>query len=266
MTDPIVPVDDPRLEGLRRIVAVMDRLRGDGGCPWDREQDHQTLRPFLVEEAYELLEALDGGDSNEVREELGDLLFQVVFHARVAEDEGRYHLGQVAEGIATKLLRRHPHVFEDPGSVPDSEQVSALWDELKRREGRSSALDGVPRALPALLRAQRVQEKAARVGFDWSDVQGPLDKLNEELGELRERVEAQDPEGIVDELGDLLFSAVNLARHLKVTPEDALRGTTARFERRFRHMEQLAGGDLKPLDADAMERLWEQAKATEPNT
>lgn len=267
---PIVPADDPRLLGLRRALAVMDRLRDEGGCPWDRAQSSASLRPFLLEESFELLEALDrhaaGPDDAaadaQVREESGDLLFQLLFHARLAQETGRWTLGDAADGLARKLVRRHPHVFapraEDAGKTPA--QVLKEWDGHKKREGRRSALDGVPRALPALLRAQRVQEKAARAGFDWPDTAGPLDKLFEELEEVRERLAAGDKAGVTAELGDLAFSLVNLARKLDAPAEDALRETTAKFERRFRRMEELAQGDLAKLDLDGMERLWVQAK------
>lgn len=262
---PAVPADDPRLLGLRQALAVMDRLRGEGGCPWDRAQTHASLRPFLIEETYELLEQLDRGDSDKTREELGDVMFQVLFHARLAQEDGRWDLGDVARGLSAKLVRRHPHVFapraDDAGK--SAEAIVVEWDEHKRREGRRSALDGVPAALPALLRAQRVQEKAARVGFDWRDPAGPMDKLDEELREVRERLEQGDREGVARELGDLAFSLVNLARHLGVLAEDALRGAAATFERRFRRVEALAGGDLKGMDLEAMDRLWDQAKAEE---
>ncbi len=262
---PIVPADDPRLVGLRQALAVMDRLRGEGGCPWDRAQTHASLRPFLVEEAFEVLEQLDRGDSDKLREELGDLMFQVLFHARLAQEERRWDLGDVARGLSQKLVRRHPHVFApragDAGKSADA--IVVEWDEHKRREGRRSALDGVPAALPALLRAQRVQEKAARVGFDWPDPRGPLDKLDEELREVRERLDRGDREGVAEEFGDLAFALANLARHLGVIAEDALRGATDKFERRFRRVEALAGGDLKGMTLEAMDRLWDQAKAEE---
>jgi MazG family protein len=261
-----VSADDPRLLGVRRLLGVMDRLRGPGGCPWDHEQDAASLRPFLLEETYELLEALDAEDAEAIHEELGDVLFQVVFHARLAEEQGPKHLGTIAAGIAAKLHRRPPHVFEPDGALQDRDAIAAAWIEHKRQEGRRSVLDGVPRALPALLRAQRVQEKAARVGFDWPDAAGPWDKLHEELGELREELDrpegARDPARIRHELGDLLFSAVNLARHLGVQCEDALRETTQRFERRFRRVEA-EGGDLRALDLEALEALWRRAKAAE---
>jgi tetrapyrrole methylase family protein / MazG family protein len=255
-----VPADDPRVIGLRRIVGVMDRLRGDGGCPWDREQTHQSLRSYLLEETYELLEVLDAGDADAMREELGDLLFQVVFHGRVAEDAGRYHLGDIAAGIADKLIGRHPHVFQKGHSLDDPEAVADAWEAHKKREtGRDSVLDGVPQALPALLRSQRIQEKAARVGFDWRTAQGPLDKLSEEIAELAVEVSEGNTARVAEELGDVLFSAVNLARHLTVDAEAALRGAAGRFELRFRRVEE-TGGDLKALSIEELEALWQQAK------
>ena len=257
---PICPPDDPRLVGLRRILAVMDRLRGEGGCPWDRAQTAQSLRPYLIEETYELLEALDDDDVDNVREELGDVLFQVVFHARLGEErDPPWNMGDVADGIARKLYRRHPHVFEDPGRLERPEQVLTEWEALKLQEGRESVLDGVPRALPALMRAQKVQTKASRIGFDWGDVAGPAAKLQEELDEVQAALAAGDQAEVAAELGDLAFSLVNLGRHLGVDVEIALREATAKFERRFRHMEAETP-DLKALDLEAKERLWEAAK------
>ena len=261
--DLMVPADDPRLPGLRRILAVMDQLRGEGGCPWDRAQDAGTLRPFLLEECHELLEALDRGEPALVHEELGDVLFQVVFHARFLQETGRGDLGSVAGALAEKLVRRHPHVFGGE-QLPDAQAVLSAWEEHKKREGRRSVMDGVPRALPALVRAGKVQERAARVGFDWPDPAGPVAKLHEELAELEERIARGDKAGMQSELGDLAFSLVNLARHLGVSTEDGLRESAARFERRFRRMEALAAPtELKSLDLQAKDALWNRAKAEE---
>jgi MazG family protein len=261
MAKDAVSPDDPRAVALRRIVWVMDRLRGEGGCPWDREQTHQSLRSYLLEESYELLEALDAADDQATCEELGDVLFQVLFHCRVAQDQGAYDLGDVATGIAEKLVARHPHVFQMGHTPMDAREVEVAWEARKKEQkGRKSILDGVPAALPALLRAQRVQEKAARVGFDWPSVSGPLDKLDEELGELRAEVESGDADRMAEELGDLLFSAVNLARHLKIDAEGALREASARFERRFRRVEELGAGKLKEASLEDLERLWQRAK------
>lgn len=268
MTDPNqpprTPKEDRRLEGLAEILAVMDRLRGEGGCPWDRAQDEKTLRPFLLEETYELLETLDEGDRKKIEEELGDVLFQVVFHARLGQERGEYDLGSVAHGIATKLFRRHPHVFGD-AKADGVAGVLATWEQLKKKEGRKSALDGVPRAMPALLRAQRLQEKAVRTGFDWPDVSGPLAKLDEELKEIKEAVAKGDKKAIADEIGDLLFSVVNVARRLDVNAEDALRGSARKFERRFRTMEKnlAPGEELKGKPIEELDRLWEAAKKAE---
>ncbi len=257
-----VPPDDPRLLGLRQLIWLMDRLRGEGGCPWDREQTHESLRSYLLEESYELLEALEEGEDAAIREELGDVLFQVVFHARIGQEEARFDLGAVAEGIARKLHGRHPHVFDPSQEVEDPAEVARAWQEHKRREGRRSILDGLPRHLPALLRAQRVQAKAATVGFDWPDAAGPLAKLREELGELEAELAAGDPERTRAELGDLLFSAVNLARHLDLDAEDTLRQAAARFESRFRQVEAL-GGELGELGLAELERRWQLIKAKE---
>lgn len=258
------PGGDRRLEGLAEIVRVMDRLRGEGGCPWDREQDARSLRPFLVEETYELLEALDSGRDEDARAELGDVLFQVVFHARLAQERGAYDLGDVGRGIASKLVARHPHVFGD-AKVTSAAEVLVNWEEHKKKnEGRRSVLDGVPRALPSLSRAQRVQEKAARVGFDWRNEEGPLAKIDEELREVRERLDRRDAAGVASELGDLLFSVVNAARHLGVNAEDALREATAKFERRFRDVESaVPGGELKGKTLEELDALWDAAKAKE---
>ena len=257
----MVPADDPRLLGVRRILAVMDRLRGEDGCPWDRAQDPRTLRPYLLEECHELLEALDQGDARLVHEELGDVLFQVVFHARFLQELGQGDLGSVASGLAEKLVRRHPHVFGGE-KLPDARAVLSAWEEHKKREGRASLMDGLPRALPALVRANKLQERAARVGFDWPDPSGPAGKLREEIEEVEERLAAGDPAGVAAELGDLAFALVNLARHLGVSAEDALREAGAKFERRFRRMEELAP-DLKRLDLDEKDALWERAKSEE---
>lgn len=263
MSEPeAVPPDDERLLGLRQILWIMDRLRSPAdGCPWDLEQTPASLRGYLLEETYELLEALDAGDLGGVREELGDLLFQVVFHARIAEDEGRFHLGDAATGIARKLFRRHPHVFST-AEVADAAEVASNWQELKKREGRGSAMDGVPAELPALLRAQRVQEKAAALGFDWPDARGPLAKLREELAELEVELSAGDVRKSEEELGDLLFSVVNLARHQGIDAEAALRGAAAKFARRFRQVEA-GGGDLRALGLEELDRRWEAAKERE---
>jgi tetrapyrrole methylase family protein/MazG family protein len=245
------------------LVQVMKRLRGEGGCPWDREQDHQSLKPYMIEEAYEVLEAIDREDDKELREELGDLLLQVVFHAQIAEEEGRFTVDQVAASIVEKLKRRHPHVFSDV-KVSGSDEVLQNWEEIKRGEGKKSVLDGVPAALPALLKARRVQEKVRRVGFDWEAPMDAFDKLNEEIDELKEAVQAGTTEGVEEEFGDVLFSLVNVSRFLDVDAEEALRNTIQKFMRRFRYVEdQVAGRGDRPIQEYSLQELdafWEQSK------
>ena len=247
------------------LIQIMARLRAEDGCPWDREQDHRSLRPYLIEEAYEVLDALDREDDPSLREELGDLMLQIVFHAQIAREEGRFDIEDVLQTHVQKLKRRHPHVFGD-ASVSGSDQVIANWEEIKRQEGKRSILDGVPRYLPALLRAYRVQEKAAGVGFDWEDVDGVLSKVDEELEEFREACAQRDPEQIEEELGDLLFSLVNVARFLNAHPEDALRRTADKFIRRFQFIEseiERTGRNLDTASIEEMDALWEKAKAGE---
>ena len=254
---------------LQRLLGVMRRLRV--GCPWDREQDLKSLRPYLVEEAYEVLDAMDAGSLTALREELGDLLFQIVFQSHLAEERGGFAMGEVIAGIATKLETRHPHVFAGLEGV-DAEGALKNWAALKKAERqragqlRPSAIDGVPTQAPALLRAERTGEKAARVGFDWPDIKGVRAKLSEELAELDEAIATSDRQRIEEELGDVLFSLCNLARWLKTPAEDALRAAIRKFERRFRHLEAaLEAQGRTPAQADAAEldRLWNEAKRTE---
>jgi tetrapyrrole methylase family protein/MazG family protein len=251
-----------------RLVEIMQRLRGPGGCPWDAEQDHRSLRPYLLEEAYEAVEALDRHDPREMCEELGDLLLQIVFHAQIAKEEGEFDIEAVARSINQKLIHRHPHVFADV-DVENSTDVLRNWEQLKKEEKgetRKSVLDGVPSAMPALQAAIKTQKKASRVGFDWQDEQGPLGKTHEELDELQEAMDEENTEAVERELGDLLFAICNLARFLNIDAESALRETTQRFKRRFRHIEQtLDGRDRSMLDMDIeeLEELWQQAKAAE---
>jgi MazG family protein len=269
------PLADTRrraAEELARLVEMMARLRGPGGCPWDREQDHRSLRPYLVEEAYEVLDALEAGSSRALCEELGDLLFQVVFHAELSRETGAWDLGDVVRGIADKIEYRHPHVFGE-GPARTAEEVSQTWVLLKAREkakkqGRTvSVIDGVPSAAPALLRAERITEKASRIGFDWPDLAGVRAKVDEELRELDEALAAGDPERIDHELGDVLFSLANLARHAKRPAEDALRGAIRRFERRFRWIEdrlhERGHEPGTPAPLDQLDALWEAAKREE---
>lgn len=253
-----------------RVVEIMARLRGPEGCPWDREQTRTSLKANLIEEAYEVLEALDAGDPRHLCEELGDLLLQVLFHAQIASELGEFTIGDVLGHLADKLVRRHPHVFGD-ATVASAREALAQWEALKHREatdgGRPrSVLDGVPRTLPALLRAQRLQTKAARVRFDWPDAPSAWSKVEEEMGEAAAALRAGDAARFADELGDVLFSLVNVARLNGVDAEEALGRAIEKFRRRFTTMEAelLAQGQaLEHASPDALERAWEAVKARE---
>jgi tetrapyrrole methylase family protein / MazG family protein len=265
----IQPTDAARRsfgEAYERLVGLMARLRGENGCPWDRAQDLKTLRPYLIEEAYEVLEALESGTVAEHKEELGDLLLQVVFHAEIRRQEGAFDAADVAHAIADKLVRRHPHVFGDQ-KEQHADAALKRWEEIKSKEkGGRSIIGGVPKELPGLLRAQRVQEKASQVGFDWKAAEPALAKVEEEARELREAIRSNDKAAIEHELGDALFALVNVARLAGVASEDALRGTIERFSSRFRHIEttiEARGGSMRETPLEEMERLWEEAKALE---
>ncbi len=258
---------------FRRLVAIMERLLSPDGCPWDREQTHATLRPYVIEEAHEVVEAIDTNDWDELRAELGDLGLQIVFHSALAQREGRFDVDDVYRNICEKLIRRHPHVFGDV-EAEDSRTVLRNWESIKKaeREARGatespvSHLDGVPVALPALQRAERLQGKAARAGFDWENVGPVWDKIEEEMRELREIADAGDPDRLEDELGDILFAVVNLARFLHVHPEQALQRTNAKFRRRFLHIEARAremGRRLEDMTLEEMDGYWNEAKARE---
>lgn len=256
-------------ELFEELVAVMARLRGEGGCPWDREQTHASLKRYALEETYELLEAIDEGDDGAIREELGDVLLQVVFHAQMASEERRFAIEEVMTGLRDKLVRRHPHVFGDEQAA-DSGAVLRNWEKAKALEKSSDGAQGhslftsVPRAMPALARAQRIGDKAAGVGFDWPDAAPVWAKVEEELRELREAAATGEANRMEAELGDLLFSVVNLSRFLKVQAEEALTGTIERFQERFAHIErELAarGKTTSEASLEEMDELWEQAKA-----
>jgi len=255
---------------VERLLSIMERLRGPQGCPWDREQTLRTLRPYVLEETYEVLEAIDAGDAREHCAELGDLLLQIVFQAQLRKEEGAFEFADVADAISDKLISRHPHVFGD-SDAKDAEAVLKQWAALKREErrkkgGGESVLEGVPKDMPALARADRLTEKASRIGFDWPDAAGARAKLAEELGELDEAIAAADRDAIEHELGDTLFAAANLARKLGVAPEEALRGTLARFVARFTHIErELARRGIGHGEAtlEQMDALWDEAKGLE---
>lgn len=254
---------------IGRLVEIMARLRGPDGCPWDREQTLRTLKTYLLEESHEVREAIDADDPAALKEELGDLLFQIVFQSQIAVERGWFGLAEVAAGIGDKLVRRHPHVFGD-GRLSTSREVVRQWEELKAEERRTrsgaSRLSSVPRELPALLRALRLSEKAARIGFDWIDTRQVFDKVREEIAEWEAATSDSDPEAPARELGDLLFSLVNVARKLGIEPESALQSANQRFIRRLSRIEQsLAeeGARVEEVPATRLERLWEQAKASE---
>ena len=261
-------------EWFEKLVKLQTRLRAPNGCPWDRKQTHMTLRTYLIEEAYEVVEALESGDDLKFAEELGDLLLQVVFHADIARDEGRFTVADVIQGIHDKMVRRHPHVF---GALraKDAKAVLKSWEKIKAEERKAkgreekkpaSLLDGVSHALPGTMEGFQLARRASRIGFDWDSAAGVLNKLAEEAAELKREVSASEAKRIEEEAGDLLFAAVNVARFLDVDPEIALKKANAKFAARFRSMEALArrtGRELADVPRDEMERLWEQAKDTE---
>ncbi|NQX02542.1 nucleoside triphosphate pyrophosphohydrolase [bacterium] len=250
---------------LARLRAIMHRLRAPGGCPWDAEQTHESLVPNLIEEAYETVDTIQRGDHEHLKEELGDLLLQVVFHSELASEAGRFTLDDVARGISEKLVRRHPHVFGD-SQVATTDGVLQQWDEIKRAEkgdGEKSYLHGVGKGLPALIRASKLQKKAAKVGFDWPLETGVLAKIREELLELQAAVDMQDLKQVSEEMGDLMFSVVNLARFRKVDPEVLMAAANNKFEKRFGEMERIlkaTGLSLEAATPAQMEEGWEAAK------
>lgn len=259
-------IDCPEPEKqLSRLRAIMHRLRAPGGCPWDAEQTHESLLSNLIEETYETVDTIKRGDWEHLKEELGDLLLQVVFHSELAEEAGRYNLDDVARGVSDKLVRRHPHVYGD-SAASDTESVLNQWDAIKRQEKGSEEkpyLHDVGKGLPAMLRAAKLQKKAAKVGFDWPDDHGVVDKIREELGEVEEELESGNCNGLGEEIGDLLFSVVNLARRHKLDPEILLESTNIKFESRFATMEkalQSEGNDLQAATLDEMEAKWQDAK------
>jgi tetrapyrrole methylase family protein/MazG family protein len=274
----------PRLtagEWFEKLCAVQARLRAPGGCPWDREQTHESLRTYLIEEAYEVLEALESRDDGKFAEEMGDLLLQIVFHSQIAKEEGRFEVSDVIREVHDKMIRRHPHVFGEK-RAKDSAEVLRNWEQIKKEERRAagaksadgspehaksgSLLDGVSRALPAALEGFQLTRRAARIGFDWQSVAGVIEKMNEETGELRQALEAKNAKRTEEEMGDLLFAAVNLARFLHVDPEIALKKANAKFSTRFRRMEELAaksGQALADVPRERMEEYWDTAKRQE---
>jgi len=249
---------------LQKLLALMARLRGPSGCPWDREQTMISLRPFILEEAYELVEAVGSGETEAIREELGDLLLEVVFVNQIAAERKLFDMDEVIRGIHDKLVRRHPHVFETE-RVASADQALERWDEIKEREKekRSSVLDGVPKSLAALARAQKISSRAAKSGFDWKSAEEVKAKLDEELSELNEAVASGSSAAVEEEMGDILFALVNLARHLDVDAEVALSAAIEKFSERFRFLEgalQAQGRSVKDAGMEELDRLWEEAK------
>ncbi len=269
-------------EWFEKLVSLQRRLRAPNGCPWDREQTHATLRTYLIEEAYEVLDALESGEDAKFAEELGDLLLQVVFHSQIATEEGRFTVAEVIREIHEKMVRRHPHVFGTK-RAKDAAEVLKNWERIKAQERQAkngdgqeageaveskpaSLLDGVSRGLPATLEGYQLTRKAARIGFDWRDAEGILEKMREETAEVRHALRTKEQRRIEEEVGDLLFAAVNLSRFLQVDPEIALKRANAKFSRRFREMEQRAaqgGRKLAGISREEMEQLWEAAKRGE---
>lgn len=252
-------------ESFIQLVQIAATLRGEHGCVWDKEQTYASVKPFLLEESYEVLAAIDEDNSDHVKEELGDLLFQVIFLAQIAAEEEKFDVGDVIKDICAKLIRRHPHVFGEE-SVANSQEVLVRWEQIKQAEGkrqRESVLDGIPHQLPGLLRAHRIQEKAARVGFDWDCADQVLDKVREEVAEFETAFSRKDSQEMEDELGDVFFALVNMARFIKIDPDRALSRAIARFMSRFRYIEKKAresGKDLVKMSLQEMDELWKEAK------
>jgi tetrapyrrole methylase family protein/MazG family protein len=249
---------------MHELMKIMAVLRGSQGCPWDREQTRESLKPFIIEEAYEVLEAIESRKPEEIREELGDLLFQIVFQCQIASERGEFTLAEVISGIAGKMISRHPHVFGEE-TIRTSDEVLVKWEEHKKREGKQqdSILEGIPAALPALLQAQKLQARASKVGFDWERKEDLLDKLDEEIEEFKAAFGHDNKDAIEEELGDLLFMLVNISRFIGVDPEEALRKTISKFIFRFRHIEASAkqhGRNLSDMSLAEMDGLWDEAK------
>jgi len=257
---------------IEKLVDIMQKLRDpDCGCPWDTQQNYQSILPYTIEEVYEVADAIEREDFTDLKEELGDLLFQVVFYAQLASEDGYFDLSEVIESLCHKLTRRHPHVFDDKNYV-DEDAVHRAWEERKHQErqdknhqGKASLLDDIPRVLPELKRAQKIQKRVAKQGFDWPNVKQVWDKFDEEMTEVKQAAESGDQKHIKEEIGDLLFVCVNLARHYKVDADMALRRANKKFETRFRKVEKLAGGAVSDFDLGELEKFWKIVKKNEKN-
>jgi tetrapyrrole methylase family protein/MazG family protein len=254
-------------EEFAKLVETVAVLRGPGGCPWDREQTHDSLKKFTIEETYEVVEAVDSGNPEKLKDELGDFILQALMYAEIANESGDFNIGDVCKVLREKLLRRHPHVFADV-EVSGVDDVLHNWEQIKRTEyeHRTSALDGVPKSLPALMRAAKISKKAAKTGFDWPDVRSIVDKLKEETRELEEALDKGNAEEVKHEIGDLLFTVVNIARFQEIDPEEAMRDQLARFVQRFNAIEDKAresGQDIHDMTLEEMDRIWDEAKRSE---
>jgi tetrapyrrole methylase family protein/MazG family protein len=252
---------------FQELLHIMERLRGENGCPWDKVQTRESLKPYIIEEAYELIEAIEANDPRHIKEELGDLLFQIVFQCQVAKENNEFTVSDVIGGIGEKMIARHPHVFGD-AQCRTPEEVIGQWEVIKKQEGklRESILDGVPRTMSSLLRAHHLQKRAAQVGFDWEKIEDVMKKVDEELFELKEALQSGNKKEMEDELGDIIFMLVNLSRFIGVNPEDAHRKTISKFIHRFRYIEMNAaeqGKQLSEMTLDEMDRLWDESKAEE---
>ena len=259
------------MAAINKLKSIMAALRTpETGCPWDLQQDFASIAPYTLEEAYEVTDAIERGDMDDLKEELGDLLLQVVFHARMAEEADLFAFDDVVDAIVDKMIRRHPHVFGD-GDAGNPEAVRQSWEEIKAQEkaekgkaAPNSLMDDIPLALPGLSRAVKIQNRAARIGFDWPDIEPVFDKLQEEIGKVREAIKSGSADAIEDEIGDLLFVVANIARHLKIDPEKAVRRTNGKFISRFKHLEALAAqGDKQTLSLEELEAFWQAAKKAE---
>jgi len=254
---------------MQQLLEIMQRLRDpDNGCPWDAQQNFSSIAPFTIEEAYEVADAIARDNMSDLKDELGDLLFQVVFHAQMAKEQGSFDFHAVHQSVCDKMLRRHPHVFAD-FEVKDAAHQTQVWEDYKAEErkhkGEHSLMDGIPAGMAELQRSVKLQKRAAKAGFDWASAGPVMEKFDEELAEMRQAMDARDHQAIEDELGDILFVATNLARKLDIDPGTALRRSNAKFERRFRAVEEAAGGQdgLQAMDLDAMEALWQKTKSSE---
>lgn len=262
-TSGIVPMSSK----LKKLVEIMEALRSEDGCPWDKKQTRESLKPYIIEEAYEIIEAIEENDPEKIKEELGDLLFQIIFQCQIGKERNEFTISDVIDSVSDKMTARHPHVFGE-AEYKTADEVIAHWEVQKKREGkqRDSILEGVPGTLPSLLRAHRIQDRAARVGFDWENINDVLAKFEEEMHEFKKALAEKRQSRIADELGDIFFMLVNLSRFIDINPEDALRRTISKFIRRFRYIEMKASEQKKPLPEmtlEEMDRLWDEAKERE---